>query len=71
MKINKMMHFPEHLNINKYTEKNNKNNSYELYAVLVHQGHQMWSGHYYSYIKNSNNLWYLVSKSTFKALFSR
>lgn len=33
---------------------------YDLYAVLIHVGHECWSGHYYCYVKNSNNTWYQV-----------
>lgn len=60
MKINKYMNFPNELNLNKYVDHPTEDSIYNLYAVLVHQGHQMWSGHYYSYVKNSNNIWYLV-----------
>uniref|UniRef100_A0A6B2KZN0 Ubiquitin carboxyl-terminal hydrolase n=1 Tax=Arcella intermedia TaxID=1963864 RepID=A0A6B2KZN0_9EUKA len=34
------------------------NCTYSLYGVLIHEGHTMNSGHYYSYAKASNNLWY-------------
>ena len=34
---------------------------YELYAVLVHQGSTMMSGHYYSYVKAANGRWYQMN----------
>lgn len=30
---------------------------YELYGVLVHQGHSMHSGHYYCFVKAPNGVW--------------
>ena len=33
---------------------------YKLYAVINHVGNDLNSGHYFSYIKTSNNLWFLV-----------
>ena len=32
--------------------------TYDLYAVLVHQGASTRSGHYYAFIKNNNGVWY-------------
>jgi ubiquitin carboxyl-terminal hydrolase 36/42 len=32
--------------------------SYKLYGVLVHLGHTSHSGHYYSYVKGPNEVWY-------------
>ena len=31
---------------------------YELYGVIVHHGRSVGSGHYTSFIKNSNDMWY-------------
>lgn len=39
-------------------------NQYALYAVLVHQGQTCSSGHYYSYVKAANNLWYEMDDSS-------
>ena len=36
---------------------------YELYAVLIHIGFGCRSGHYYSFIKASNDLWYEANDS--------
>ncbi len=32
---------------------------YDLYAVLVHHGHSVHSGHYVCYVKASNGLWHI------------
>ena len=32
--------------------------TYELYAVLVHEGASVHSGHYYCYVRPSNGVWY-------------
>jgi ubiquitin carboxyl-terminal hydrolase 36/42 len=39
-------------------EKLLQNVSYKLYGVLVHLGHTSHSGHYYSYVKGPNEVWY-------------
>jgi len=33
--------------------------SYDLYAVLVHRGHSLHSGHYVCYVKAGNGMWHL------------
>jgi len=35
-----------------------KNTSYKLYGVLVHLGYTSHSGHYYSYVRGPNDVWY-------------
>lgn len=60
MKINKFVRFSEKLDLSNFVLEKKKL-IYELFAVVVHQGSQMWSGHYYSYVKNSNNLWYIMN----------
>lgn len=37
--------------------------TYSLYAVLVHVGHSCRSGHYFSYIKAANDVWYEMNDS--------
>lgn len=32
---------------------------YDLYAVLVHSGHSVHSGHYYSYVRAPNGIWHI------------
>ena len=64
-KNQRIIHFDnEVLNVNKYTvlesSMNYKNNqiNYELFGILNHQGN-IFGGHYNSYIKNTNNNWYV------------
>lgn len=64
MKINKYVRFTEKLELTQFMINQKKPVFYDLYAVVVHQGSQMWSGHYYSYVKNSNNMWYLMNDET-------
>ncbi|WJX88737.1 ubiquitinyl hydrolase 1 [Trifolium repens] len=33
---------------------------YSLYGVLVHSGYNTHSGHYYCYVRTSNNMWYTL-----------
>ena len=35
--------------------------SYNLYAVLVHDGYSTNSGHYYCYIKTKQDVWYCMN----------
>jgi ubiquitin C-terminal hydrolase len=49
VKINKMINYPEVLNIQKYY-CGNDHREYELYAIINHTG-SIDSGHYYSYIR--------------------
>ncbi len=37
---------------------------YDLYGVLVHQGHSMHSGHYYCFVKAPNGVWNKMDDST-------
>jgi len=62
-KINKHIEFPEILNLTPYMSKDQRSQEvlYTLYAVLVHNGYSTRSGHYYSYIRNSNNTWYCMN----------
>lgn len=36
---------------------------YELYGVIVHAGHTIASGHYYAFVRNSNDVWYEMDDS--------
>eukprot|EP00946_MAST-07B_sp_MAST-7B-sp1_P000583 g583.t1 len=36
---------------------------YELYGVVVHAGHTIASGHYYAFVRNSNDVWYEMDDS--------
>jgi hypothetical protein len=53
------------------TEKALRNVSYNLYGVLVHLGNTSHSGHYYSYIKGPNNVWYKADDQRISTVQSR
>lgn len=59
-KIQKKVSYPKVLNINKFISKEVSGSDYvyDLASVVVHQGHSSKSGHYYSYVKGSNKMWY-------------
>jgi ubiquitin C-terminal hydrolase len=40
------------------SEKSLRNITYKLYGVLVHLGYTSHSGHYYSYVRGPNDVWY-------------
>lgn len=48
-KLNQMIHFPDYLDMSKYTNTNNE--IYELYGIINHYGSSNYSGHYVSLIK--------------------
>ena len=37
---------------------------YKLYAVLVHTGHSCTSGHYFAYVRPSNQSWYCMNDNS-------
>lgn len=53
-KISRQVEFQPTLDLSPYmSHKPKQPEKYDLYGVLVHQGHSMHSGHYYCYIKGS------------------
>tara|TARA_B100000941_G_C28480796_1_gene542023 strand:+ start:619 stop:1500 length:882 start_codon:yes stop_codon:yes gene_type:complete len=58
-KNNNFIEYPlENLDLNKYVIGYNKfKNIYNLYGIVCHTGNLM-GGHYFTYIKNSDNNWY-------------
>ena len=68
-KIRKHLPFPITLNLQPFCENPVSDCLYDLYAVLVHQGYSCFSGHYYSYVKNSNGEWYEVPRNLVFCLF--
>ena len=45
------------------------NHVYKLYALIVHEGKSTKQGHYYSYIKNTNNdTWYEYNDNLVKMI---
>lgn len=63
-KVTKFISYPEQLDLQSYMSEQNKTSiKYQLAAVLVHVGHSSNSGHYFCFIKNSNNFWYRMDDS--------
>ncbi|KAM8960493.1 ubiquitin carboxyl-terminal hydrolase 42 [Pelodytes ibericus] len=63
-KLSKDVKYPEYLDIRPYTSHpNGEPIIYYLYAVLVHTGFSCHGGHYFSYVKASNEQWYLMNDS--------
>ncbi|UJR20803.1 hypothetical protein I4U23_023916 [Adineta vaga] len=66
-KLSHLVRYPERLNVKSYMSEENSNDqslNYRLYAVLVHVGSSMHSGHYYSYVRSPNNRWYKADDTT-------
>jgi len=75
-KIKKFIEYPADLDLTNFSENKNEKYKYRLYAVLVHEGSTISWGHYFCYIKNSNDLWYCmndshVSQTTLKNVLSQ
>ncbi|XP_073670234.1 uncharacterized protein [Paramisgurnus dabryanus] len=64
-KITRNVSYPEVLNIRPYMSQSVGDAvMYGLYAVLVHSGDSCRAGHYYCYVKASNEQWYKMNDST-------
>lgn len=66
-KLSHLVRYPEYLNVSQYMSEENANDqslNYRLYAVLVHVGSSMHSGHYFSYVRSPNNRWYKADDTT-------
>ncbi|CAO3665479.1 unnamed protein product [Rhizopus stolonifer] len=60
-KINKHIKFEPTLDISRIvTESEHTKTKYELYSMITHTGESMHSGHYVSYVKSSNGIWYCM-----------
>ncbi|KAM5153100.1 ubiquitin carboxyl-terminal hydrolase 42 isoform 2-T3 [Mantella aurantiaca] len=76
-KLSKDIKYAEYIDISPYTSyPNGQPHMYKLYAVLVHSGTSCHTGHYYSYIKASNDQWYvmndsIVSRADIKAVLNQ
>eukprot|EP00884_Botryococcus_braunii_P011307 jgi/Botrbrau1/20177/Bobra.0173s0075.1 len=58
-KVNKKVDFPKQLDMRRYMSDSSKGPvMYQLYAVLVHWGNSMQSGHYYCYVKDPIGFWH-------------
>lgn len=63
-KISKYISYPDELDLRPYMSDTSKLPiKYQLAAVLVHSGSSSNSGHYFCFIKNSNNFWYKMDDS--------
>ncbi|KAL4424055.1 hypothetical protein ABPG75_001356 [Micractinium tetrahymenae] len=59
-KISKKVDFDLDLDLGPYmSERPAAPALYDLYAVLVHSGHSVHSGHYYSYVRAPNGIWHI------------
>lgn len=74
-KIGKHVAFPPTLDITSFTsagmaggQRAGSGTVYKLHAVLVHSGHSLNSGHYYSYVQASNGTWYVMNDSQVKTV---
>ncbi|XP_076457371.1 uncharacterized protein LOC143291386 [Babylonia areolata] len=61
-KIRKHIPFSDRLNIRPYmSQVQGESVWYHLYGVLIHSGLDSMCGHYYCYVKNPSNTWYLMN----------
>ncbi|PKA56122.1 Ubiquitin carboxyl-terminal hydrolase 16 [Apostasia shenzhenica] len=68
-KLNKMVRFPEYLNLAPYMRSSDDNSPvYRLYAVVVHKNNNntAFSGHYVCYVKNTRGKWFKADDSMVK-----
>ncbi|KAL4474162.1 hypothetical protein ABPG72_002887 [Tetrahymena utriculariae] len=65
MKINTHTQFTAEIDVSKYVQQANKKPEiYDLYGVLIHIGGGLHFGHYYCFVKNSNDMWYCMNDSS-------
>lgn len=62
-KINKKVRFDSSLDMAPFLSQPGDPLRYSLYAVIVHEGSSMGSGHYVCYAKAGNGVWYLFNDS--------
>eukprot|EP00871_Galdieria_phlegrea_P002738 jgi/Galph1/3465/GphlegSOOS_G2158.1 len=60
-KENKWLAYEEILDFTNYMARKDDHDRirYRLCAVIVHEGQHLHGGHYYAYVRNSNDIWYL------------
>jgi len=63
-KVSKKVSYEATLDISPYMSNKTSVAKYHLYGVLVHSGGSAHSGHYYSYVKNTNGIWYRMDDSS-------
>lgn len=60
-KVSTRIRYPEVLDLAPFVSgQKEKSLKYRLYGVLVHMGSTCGSGHYYAYVKSSDNRWYCM-----------
>ena len=59
-KIAKHIAFTEHLDLSSQITSESTVAKYSLSSVIVHSGQSCHSGHYYSYVKSPNGIWYMM-----------
>lgn len=64
-KLTKLISYPETLNLRPYTVDNKfvEPLNYALSAVIIHDGNHANEGHYFSYVKDLNDIWYKMDDS--------
>ena len=70
-KHNKFVSFPLELDMNQYSSSptgSGDNLIYDLYAVLVHLGRGLQTGHYISFVKASNGMWYILDDESVRQI---
>ena len=65
-KISKRVEYPKELNMKPFTSNKDREEDYmyDLYGVLVHAGNYASSGHYFCFVKASNEAWYEMNDSS-------
>ena len=63
-KISNYVSYPEALDLPYHTGHKVHHKQYDLYGVLVHSGNTSRSGHYYSFVKAPNDIWYCMDDSS-------
>uniref|UniRef100_A0A8C3L4C3 Ubiquitin carboxyl-terminal hydrolase n=1 Tax=Chrysolophus pictus TaxID=9089 RepID=A0A8C3L4C3_CHRPC len=64
-KITKAIEYPEYFDLRAYMSQSaGEPLIYALYAVLVHNGSDSHSGHYYCFIKAADGLWYQMNDAS-------
>jgi len=66
-KIRKFIKYDEYLNLSNITKNNlNETIQYKICSMLIHKGTSIDSGHYYSFVRASNNDWYIFNDHSVK-----
>ncbi|RNA13776.1 Ubiquitin carboxyl-terminal hydrolase [Brachionus plicatilis] len=79
-KLSHYVSYPETLNMKTFVpetgsmasnEKSLRKLNYKLYGVLVHLGYTSHSGHYFSYVRGPNDVWYKADDQRVSAVQAR